>query len=139
MPRVGKCIHSPEEVAVLATLHASSWYRQDDSKNEDRDKTTINPQHGRYPFVRIPTGLLNAQSMFQETMDAALSVVDWQFALLYIDDIAVFCRYAAEQINHLENLLTLVRNLKATLTSKKCSFYIDAINYLHYVIYPTHV
>lgn len=38
----------------------------------------------------MPFGLKNAFGIFQHTMEVILSSIEWQFAIVYLDDIMIF-------------------------------------------------
>lgn len=67
-------------------------------------------------------------------MDVALWTVEWQSALVCLDDVVVFVPFIAEHINHSKHTLTLVRDVGVTLNLKKQSLFRETIDYLCQVI-----
>lgn len=63
-----------------------------------------------YRFLRMKSGLQNAPSTVQRTMDVALSAAKLQFALVYFGDFVVFPRAIAEHIDYFKHVLTLLRD-----------------------------
>lgn len=47
-------------------------------------------------------------------MDVALSAAKWHFAFVYVGDNVVFSCSAAKRIDHLEHVLTLLRDVRPT-------------------------
>lgn len=68
-------------------------------------------------------------------MHAALSVIGWQFALVYLEDNVVFSRSAAEHIDHVRHEVMILGDAGAALKLKKCDFFTDKIDYLGHVIF----
>lgn len=100
-----------------------------------KQDTYCTSQNEFYRFVRMPFRLRNAPSTFQRTMGVALSAVQWKLALVYVwkfalvnlDKIVFFSRSAAKHIDHVKDVLTLLRNAAATLKLKKCTFFTETI------------
>lgn len=71
----------------------------------------------------MTVGLRNALGKFQRTMDMIPSSVEWQFALVHLDDIVIFSNTLEQHIDHVRKVLLLLYNAKATLELKKCKFF----------------
>jgi len=85
----------------FSTLDLLSEYSQVAVAEADRKKTTFTMQQGFFKFKVIPFGLCNAPATIQCLMDLALSGVQWQQCLVYLDDIIVVGR---DFKKHLRNL-----------------------------------
>lgn len=71
----------------------------------------------------MPFGLRNTPATFQRNMGIILSSVMWQFALIYLNDIAVFSKTPEDHIEHTGKVLTLLRDFGVTLKLNKCAFF----------------
>lgn len=60
----------------------------------------------------------------------------WQFALIYLADIVVCSMTAVEHISHVQHVLTLLNDAKATLTVRKRKFYTNNVDYSGQAIRP---
>lgn len=60
--------------------------------------------------------------------------VKWHFALVHLRKPSVFSRFAAEHINHDEQVATLSRDTLPSLKFKKCNFVTKSIHYLNHII-----
>lgn len=60
----------------------------------------------------------------------------WQIAIVYLEDIVVFSRPAAEQIYHVKYVLELLWDAVVDLKLKKCNFFTETIDFLGHVICP---
>lgn len=70
----------------------------------------------------MPFRLRNAFGTFQHTMNVTPSSVKWQFALVYLDDIDVFYKSRELDIDHVQYVLTLLKNVDVTLKHMKSQF-----------------
>ena len=68
----------------------------------DIEKTAIATPFGLFEFLRMTFGLRNAGNTFQRQMDRLLSGLD--FVFVYLDDIIIGSRSAAEHVRHLRAL-----------------------------------
>lgn len=77
-------------------------------------------------------------STFQRKIDVAFSTVQWQFALVYFDNIFYLLSLCSkEHVDHIKQVLTLLRDARATLKLKKCSSLSETINFLGSIIRST--
>eukprot|EP00743_Colponemidia_sp_Colp-15_P011942 GILK01013453.1.p1 GENE.GILK01013453.1~~GILK01013453.1.p1 ORF type:complete len:705 (-),score=66.94 GILK01013453.1:227-2341(-) len=77
---------------------------------EDKEKTAFSCTKGLFQFKRMPFGLTNAPATMQRLMDIALSGLNWQVCLCYLDDIVIFSQTEEE---HLARLRQVLARLKA--------------------------
>lgn len=129
--RIDECIDSLGEAAVLSRLDDKNGCWQVQIEKEGQKKIYFTSQHGLYCFVRIPFGLRNAPSTLDRTTD-----VLGQLIVVYFDDSVVFCRYAAEYIEHVKHARTLLRDGRIILILKKCIFSTEAVEFVGHVIRP---
>lgn len=73
-------------------MDLASGYWQVEVKEEDRAKTAFVTRKGLYEFTVMPFGLCNAPATFQRLMERVLAGLQWDVAVLYIDDIIVHGR-----------------------------------------------
>lgn len=135
VPRIDECIDSLGEAAA----YASSGCWQAEFEEIDYGRTLLKSHHGLYKFVRIHFGLNNAPGLFQWAISVMLSLVKRLFTLIYIDDIAVFLRSPKNRINHVKQVLSLLRYAEVTIKEIKCNFFTRTIDYLGYVTHLRHL
>ena len=74
-------------------------------KEEDRLKSAFCTCYGHYEFVVMPFGLTNAPAVFMDLMNRVFHDYLDKFVVVFIDDILVFLKTAAEHEEHLKAIL----------------------------------
>ena len=82
----------------------------------------------------MPFGLTNAPSTFMRLMNHVLRAYIGKFVVMYFDDILIYSKSFDDHLLHVSSVLDVLR--KETLYSNinKCSFCLDRVIFLGYVI-----
>ena len=99
-----------------------------------KEKTAFICQEGHYEFNVMPFGLKNAPADFQRLMELVLKGMNWQFCLVYIDDIVVFSSSFEQHMAHLDKVFHVLENAGLKLKPKKCTFLTEKILFLGHEI-----
>lgn len=103
-----------------------------DFDETNRDKTAFSSHPGLYRFIHMPFGWRCAHGTFQRTMEVILPSGKWQFALVYLDDIAIFKSHE-QHIEHVRKVRSLLSNEDLKLQPMTFRFFVETINYMRYV------
>lgn len=102
------------------------------SESASRYAAFISPVGTFRPLV-LSFGLKNAPFSFCKLMDIVLKDLH-NYAVPYLDDIAVFSKTWEEHITHLRTVLTRLREAGLTIKAEKCSFGCSQVTYLGHVV-----
>jgi hypothetical protein len=134
LPRIDDLLDQLNGARVFSSLDLMSGYHQVRITPEDVPKTAFKTPEGLYQFRVLPFGLTNAPATFQKVMNDVLKPVIGKCALVYMDDILVYSRNAAEHEEHLRLVLQLLREHKLYCKLPKCSFFRSEVAFLGHLV-----
>ncbi len=135
LPRVEDLMDQLEGCTVFSSLDLQSGYHQIRITPEDVPKTAFNTPYGHYEYLVLCFGLSNAPATFQAVMNRLLApLLGKGFVVVYMDDILVFSKNAEEHLQHLEQVLTLLRKEKLYAKLSKCTFNKPEVTFLGHVV-----
>ncbi|SJL03600.1 uncharacterized protein ARMOST_06957 [Armillaria ostoyae] len=127
IPRQTEILAALSGAQVLSSLDALAGFTQLDMHEDDIEKTVFRSHRGLFQFKRMPFGLRNGPSIFQQVMQGVLAPYLWIFSLVYIDDIVVYSRTFEEHIKHLDQVLSAIEESGITLSPTKCHLFYSSI------------
>ncbi|CAN2388629.1 Reverse transcriptase (RNA-dependent DNA polymerase), partial [Pristimantis euphronides] len=130
LPWIEESLMALGKAKYFSSLDLASGYWQVPMSEKDREKTAFILPMGLYEFDRMPFGLNNAPGTFQRLMERCLGDFNFEFTLIYLDDIVV---YSATFEDHLQKLGQVFKRLKENglkLKPSKCRLLQREIDYL---------
>ena len=97
-------------------------------------KTAFRTRYGHFEYLVMPFGLTNAPTTFMRLINNTLRECLDIFIVVYLDNILVYLENKEEHIKHMKRILTLLKEANLLVKPKKCSFYIDKVDFFRYVI-----
>jgi hypothetical protein len=82
----------------------------------------------------MPFGLTNAPSTFMRLVNHVLRAFIGKFVVVYLDDILVYNTKLDEHIEHFKCVLDVLRCEKLYANFKKCTFCMEKVVFLGYVV-----
>ena len=117
----------------LSTIDLTRGHWHVPLSEESRKKTAFSTPTGLYEFTTMLFGLHGAPAPFQRMMDRILQGTE-EFAAALLDDIITFSETWNEHLEHVREVLERLRKAGLTTRPSMCSFGMDEVVYLGYVV-----
>lgn len=104
---------------------------------DDIEKTAFAAPKGKYEFIVMPFGLVNAQATFQRSMDKlVLQLRDEgnEDVDAYVDNIIIYSETFEQHAHTLDRVLKLADEANLSLRADKCEFAKPEIEFLGFII-----
>ncbi|GBG91238.1 hypothetical protein CBR_g52122 [Chara braunii] len=122
LPRKDDLLDRVQGCRYFSKIELKSGYHQIAIRSEDQHKTTFQTRYGLYEFVVMPFGLCNAPGTFQHAMNRIFHDYLDKFVVVYLDDILIFSKTVEEHVEHLDKVLSLLRQHKFKINGEKFDF-----------------
>jgi hypothetical protein len=98
-------------------------------------KIAFKSKEGLFEWLVMPFVLKNSPSTFMRMMDDILRPFTNTFVVVYLDGILIYNKTWEKHLQHIQEVLHTPRQHKLYANLEKCSFSMDKVNYLGYIIY----
>jgi len=117
---------------LFSKIDIKSGYHYIRMKEGDEWKIIFKIKYGLYEWLVMSFGLTNTCSTFMILMNHILCPFICRFAFIYFDDIIIYSKGSDEHIDHLRQVLDMLRNKSLYVNLKKCDFCLEKIVFLGY-------
>ena len=134
LPRIDDLFDKLQGSHMFSSLDLTSGYHQIRICQDDVQKTAFRTPLGHFQFKVLCFGLTNAPATFQAVMNRVLQPYLGQFVLVYMDDILIFSKSAAEHAEHVRLVLQKLREHALYAKHSKCEFGKRDVAFLGHVV-----
>jgi hypothetical protein len=134
LPLVSDIFDSMAGSTVFSTVDMKSGFWQLPVEPDSVAKTAFVCHRGQFEFLRMPFGLANAPSTYQRAMNTILAPFIGDFVQVFIDDVVIYSRTAAEHRKHVAQVLAAIQESKLTVKQSKCLWAQTSIPLLGYMV-----
>ena len=135
MPKVEDIFSKLNGATYFTTLDFRAGYHHIPLDMPSIPKTAFNSPFGKFEYVKVPFGLVQAPAYFQELMTGILK--DFPFAIAYLDDIIIFSKTPQEHLSHIRMVFKKLKLANLSIKKSKCSFFSKEIQYLGHILSAT--
>ncbi|AMD22347.1 HGR008Cp [Eremothecium sinecaudum] len=132
LPRIDDLLACIGEAKVFSTLDLHGGYHQIPMKKEDREKTAFITSQGKFEYVVMPFGLVNATSTLARYMTELF--IELPFVAVYLDVLLIYSKDEEEHITHLDIVLGRLKEQGLIAKKKKCHFNVNKVEFLGYEV-----
>ena len=134
LPRIDDLFDQLHGAAFFTSLDLTSGYHQIRLPADDQHKTAFKTPQGLFQYRVLPFGLANAPSVFQSYMNQTFAAHIGKCAVIYLDDVLIYSRTAESHLEHLETILSTVRQAGLFLKKSKCDFFKTQLKFLGHIL-----
>ena len=134
LPRIEELFDQLYQATIFSKIDLRSGYHQIRIAPEDTHKTAFRTRYGHFEFLVLPFGLTNAPATFMTLMNDIFRPLLDKCVVVYLDDILVFSRSHEEHLQHLQQVLDILRENKLYAKRSKCEFLRTEVEFLGHIV-----
>ncbi|KAJ9557295.1 hypothetical protein OSB04_011909 [Centaurea solstitialis] len=134
LPRIDDLFDQLQGAAWFSKIDLRSGYHQLKVREEDVHKTAFRTRYGHYEFVVMPFGLTNAPAAFMDLMNRVCRPLLDRSVIVFIDDILIYSKTKEDHVQHLREVLEILRKEQLYAKFSKCDFWLQEVQFLGHLV-----
>lgn len=134
LPRIDDLITNLSKSSVFSAADLWTGFHQIPCSEAAKEKLAITTEFGQFTWKNMPMGGKNAPSVFQRLMDQIFRTIPRSQLVVYLDDLLCHSETEAENINQLEQILSILVKNNLKIRAKKTEFLVKSIKFCGFVI-----
>ena len=134
LPSIDDLFDSVRGAKYFSKLDIKSGYNQVRVQERDIPKTAINTPFGHYELTVMGFGFTNAPATIMSLMNHIMRPFLRKFVVVFLDDILVFSNSWKEHLEHLDPVLSTLRELSLFCNVIKCEFTLESVRFLGHIV-----
>ncbi|KAJ9557882.1 hypothetical protein OSB04_012496 [Centaurea solstitialis] len=134
LPRIDDIFDQLQGAAWFSKIDLRSGYHQMMVREEDVHKTAFWTRYGNFEFIVIPFGLTNTPAAFMDLMHRVCRPMLDRSVIVFIDDILIYSKSKEEHVEHLREVLEVLRKEKLYEKFSKCDFWLQEVQFLGHLV-----
>lgn len=134
LPRTDELFDRLQGAKYFSKIDLRSGYHQVRIHTDDIHKTAFSTRYGLFEFLVLPFGLTNAPATFMHLMQSIFLPHLDNFVIVFLDDILIYSKTKEEHIQHVKQVLELLRKHRLYAKASKCEFFQRSVSFLGHVI-----
>ena len=130
LPRIDDVHDRLADSKFFTSLDFVSGYYHVPLEASSCEKTGFLTPFGLFEWTRMTMGLCNAPATFQRLMNRVLGPLMYKFCLAYLDDIVIYSKTFEEHLEHVDAVLSRIRDAGLKVQPAKSKFSADQLLYL---------
>jgi hypothetical protein len=134
IPQIDNLLDHLKGAKYFSKIDLKSRYHKVPIEKTDVWKTSFKSKEGLFEWLVMPFGLTNAPRKIMRKMDDILWPFTNSFVVVYLDDILIYNKNWGEHSHHIQQVLHTLWQHKLYENLEKCSFGMDRVYYLGYIV-----
>jgi transposase InsO family protein len=137
IPLTADLLDVPRKARIYTKIDLRHAYHLVRIAEGDEWKTAFRTRYGSFEWLVIPEGLTNAPAAFQHFVNDIFADLLDVYVIVYLDDILVYSDDPSQHTAHVREVLRRLRANGLYANAEKCSFSVDTVEYLGFILSPS--